>query len=181
MRTKRMPDDQGELRHLFTFLAELHQSSLTPIGIEEFSHPDEDFAVLFADAALDTSPGSQSTGLRGHPCGGSSGRLACIARSISRSPHCNAVVVLLLCYSGGSGSCLSLGMLLSGEGGVLRMMLVLVLLLLMVLSLMVLLLLLLLLLLVQPGRFSLRVLVLVREDVLGLSLQHGFGLLGGGT
>jgi hypothetical protein len=88
--------------------------------------------------------------------------------------------VLLLCYGGGSGRCLSLGMLLSGEGGVLRMMLVLVLLLLMVLSLMVLLLLLLLLLLVQPGRFSLRVLVLVREDVLGLSLQHGFGLLGGG-
>lgn len=42
----------------------------------------------------------------------------------------------------------------------------------------VVLLLLLLLLLVQPRRLSLRILVLVGKDVLGLSLQHGFRRVG---
>lgn len=58
-------------------------------------------------------------------------------------------------------------MLLSRQGSVLLVMLSLVLSL-VVLGLVVLL-------LVQPGRISLRVLVLVREDVLSLSLEHGDG------
>jgi hypothetical protein len=76
--------------------------------------------------------------------------------------------VLLLSGGGCSRSGLDLSMLLRYEGRVLGLVLRLVLL--MVLGLMVMVLLLLML---QPGRFGLRILMLVGEDVLALSLKHG--------
>lgn len=68
--------------------------------------------------------------------------------------------MLVLSHRGGRGSGLSLGMLLGSQGGVLlvlRLVLVMLLLLLML----------------EPGRFRLRILVLVGEDVRCLSLKHG--------
>jgi hypothetical protein len=79
--------------------------------------------------------------------------------------------MLLLSHRGGGGSGLGLSMLLGCKGGmlllVLRLMLwvMMMLLLLMMLRRLVLLML-------QPRQFSLRVLVLVGENVLSLSLKH---------
>lgn len=74
--------------------------------------------------------------------------------------------MLVLSCSRGGRSSLSLGMLLSGERGMLLLMLSLMLLMLGRMMLLVLLVL-------QPGGIGLGVLVLVRKDVLRLSLEHG--------
>jgi hypothetical protein len=70
--------------------------------------------------------------------------------------------MLLLSRGGGSGSGLDLGMLLGHQRRVLLLRVVLRLVVLLLLLLLVL----------QPGRISLRVLVLVGKNVLGLRLEH---------
>jgi hypothetical protein len=54
-RTKRVPDDQGELGHLLSFLAELHERRFTPVGIEQLRNPDEHLPILFADSSVHAS------------------------------------------------------------------------------------------------------------------------------
>lgn len=160
-----MPDDQRQLRHLLSLLAELHERCLPPVGIQQLRDPDEDLAVLLADAAIHArSHGGQRTISR-HPWGAGGGRLSGVRTGIAA--HREAVVVLMLSYGRSGGSSLSLGMLLSGERGVL---------LLLVLSLMLVMLgrmVLLLVLVLQPGGLGLGILMLVGKDVLRLSLEHG--------
>jgi len=76
-RTERMPDDQRQLRHLLPLLAELHERLLPPVGIQQFRDPDEDLAVLFADAGVH---GGQRT-ISHHPC--SAGRLGRVGTGIA--------------------------------------------------------------------------------------------------
>lgn len=169
LRTKGVPDNQSKLRNLLSLLAELHERRLSSIRIKQLSDPYENFPILFADSVQSC----QSSGLRSHPCSAGGGRLTWIScrrsrRTSAGATNGHAVVVLLLRCSGGSSGSLGLSMLLSRQGGVVLVMLSLVLSL-VVLGLMMMLLLL------KPGRLGLRVLVLVREDVLSLSLEHGDG------
>lgn len=151
--TERVPDDQGQFRDLFAFLAQFHQGRFPTSGIQEFCDPDEDLAILFADA-----PVHDVDSVR-HPfsshASGATGSLRWVAGAVT--VHRNAAIVLLL--GGGSGG-LDLGMLLGDQGSVLLLRLV------VGLSLVVLLML-------QPGGIGLGVLMLVREDVLARRLEHG--------
>lgn len=155
-----MPDDKCQLGHLLPFLAKLHQRRLSASRVQEFCHPDKHLAILLADStvhsgdrickALSAHSANSSSTLRG-------------VRSAAAA-HVEATIMLLLGCGGGG---LDLSMLLGDEGGmlllVLGMRLSRVVLLLLVL-------LLLLLLVLQPRGISLRVLMLMREDVLALRL-----------
>jgi hypothetical protein len=173
-----MPNDQCQLGHLLALFAQLHQSGLTTVRVQQLGHPDQHLPVFLTNAIEI----SRTSGMRiwRSGSGESAARGACICG--------HAVIVLVLCDGGGrSGLGLSMGergrmllcLLLS------RLLLLLLLLLEMglVLWLMVVLLLLLcrrLVLLLHPGRLGLRVLVLVREDVLALCLKHGERRASGG-
>ncbi len=50
--TKRVPQDQGQLRHLFALLAELEQGRLSGAAVHELGDPAQDAAILVADAVL---------------------------------------------------------------------------------------------------------------------------------
>ena len=98
--TERMPDDQGQLRHLFSLLAQFHECSFAAGWFHQLGHPLQDLAVLFTDAAFHRSVA-----------------LAHILRNASLVRgvviDCDAIVMLLLSSRRSSGSRLSLGMLLS--------------------------------------------------------------------
>ena len=131
-----MPEDQSELWHLLSLLAEFQKSGLSRVAVHELRDPAQDTSVLLADAVL-----SRHRSLA-HVVG-----VQITARDVCR----DATVVLLLSRGGsgsGSGS-LSLSLSMRGLMGVL-------------LDLMGLL-------LVNPW-LAMRILVLVREDV--LCLQH---------
>lgn len=151
-----MPDYQGELGHLLALLTELHERSFSASRVQEFCHPDEYFAILFADPAVHDRDRIGQT-LSAHATNSPS-TLRRVRSAVAG--HGKATVVLLL--SGSRGS-LDLGML-GNQGGMRLLVLG------MRLSLVVLLWLLLML---QPRRVSLGVLMLVGEDVLALRLEHG--------
>lgn len=158
--TKRVPDNQSQLRDLLALLAELHERGFTTGGIQEFRHPDEDLAILLADATVHDRDSICET-LSIH-AGDAPSTLRRVRGAVAT--HSKAAIVLLL---RGSSSGLNLCLLLSDQGGVL------VLVLRVRLALVVLLLLLLLLVVLQPRGISLGVLMLVGEDVLALRLEHG--------
>lgn len=107
-----MPDYQGELRHLLALLTEFHERGLSASRVQEFCHPDEYLAILFADPAIHDGDCVGQT-LSAHATNSPSTlRWVCGAVAI----HGKATVVLLL---GGSGSCLDLGML--GDQGGMRL------------------------------------------------------------
>lgn len=160
-----MPDDERQLGHLFTLLAELHERSFSTGWIQEFRHPDEDLAILLTDSTIHHRDRIRET-LAAHPADGT-----CTLRRVRSAiaAHGKAAIVLLLC---GSRSGLDLSVLLGDQGGVLLLVLGVWLALVMLL---LLLLLLLLVLVLQPRGISLGVLMLVGEDVLALRLEHGEG------
>lgn len=155
-----MPDDQRQLGDLLALLAELHQCRFATGGIQEFRHPDEDLAILLADATVHDGDCIRET-LSAH-AGDTPRTLRRVRGTVPT--HSETAIVLLLRRGGGG---LDLSLLLSDQGGVLVLVLG------VRLGLMVLLLLLLLLLVLQPRGISLRVLMLVGEDVLALRLEHG--------
>lgn len=149
-----MPDHEGQLRNLLPLLAQFHERCLPAGWVQELCNPDEDLAILIADSSVHAGDRIGQT-LSAHAAESSS-ILTGVDGAVAT--HSQATIVLLLRRS---GSGLNLGMLLSDQGGVLLLVL------LVRLGLVVLLLLLLVL---QPRGISLRVLMLVREDVLALRL-----------
>lgn len=157
-RTERVPDNQRKFRHLLSLLAKLHESCFSATRIEEFCDPDENFPILITDATIHHGHRTgQSTIPTNAPC---TSPLSGITGTGVPS-HGYASIVLLLSSCSGGCSRLDLGMLLGDQR---RMRL---------LSLVRVGLMMLLLLLLQPGRISLRILVLVGKDVLSLRLKHG--------
>jgi hypothetical protein len=107
-----VPNNQSQLRDLLALLAELHERSFTTGRIQEFRHPDEDLAILLADATVHDGDRICKT-LSVH-AGNASSTLRGVRGTVAT--HSKAAIVLLL---RGRSSGLNLGLLLSDQGGVL--------------------------------------------------------------
>lgn len=93
-----MPYDERQLGNLFALLAELHERCFSTGRIQEFRHPDEDFAILLADSTIHDGDRIRET-LAAHTPDGP-GTLRRVRGTITA--HGEAAIVLLLCGSGGS-------------------------------------------------------------------------------
>jgi hypothetical protein len=104
---KGMPNDQGQLRYLFSLLAKLHQSALSPARVHQFGNPLQHLPIVLADALLHAwaytfRPTVQECA---DTAGGRIARAAgtSVCRAVTLVRYYAIVVLLLRCSGSGRG------------------------------------------------------------------------------